>query len=303
MVFIDKTTAHSIESRNRLEAWKALLDLESLYREDGQTGDALWAITDHQFQDIKDGLRRDLSIEQGHICCYCTQSLKSIKTKIEHFLAKSAPDRLDKAQAFAERVFEYVNLLLSCDGGETSQKPYEVKINEQGNVETKQEVAHRLGVSVDLLDRLNSSATYRRDEKIKYTDGVHCDAVKRNSVLSIFNPIVEDNYWTYFNVKQDGKISVNITQETSIQQLATNTLTVLNLTESRLADKRKTAWNKFEETLIEQEEFQAAFPDEDRLHAYLEDYLALQLEGDKLAQNKVPFCFVNYHLIKNFLAA
>ena len=93
MVFIDKTTPHSVESKNRLETWKALLDLAQLYAEPNQTGDALWDIKEHQFQDVKDRLRHDLSIEQGHICCYCTQSLKSIRTKIEHFLAKSAPEK------------------------------------------------------------------------------------------------------------------------------------------------------------------------------------------------------------------
>ncbi len=297
MVFIDKTTSHSVESRNRLETWKTQLDLARLYAEPNQTGDALWNIEDFEFQNVKDRLREDLNTEQGKICCYCCQGLELLRTKIEHFLAKSAPDRLDKEQAFVERVFNYENLLLSCDGGERSQKPYEVKVNIYGNVQTRQEVADRLGVSVELLDKLNPSATYRRGEKIKYTEGVHCDAIKGKSVLPIFNPTIEDSYWRYFELKPDGSISVNTTRETSIQQLAENTLTVLNLNESRLTDKRKTAWKKFEETLIEQEGFQATFPDAERLYAYLQEYLEIQLDSDKVSKNKVPFCFVNYHVI------
>ncbi len=300
MVFIDKTTPHSTESRNRLESWKALLDLAALYAEPNQTGDSLWAIEDYEFQNVKDKLREDLAIEQGGICCYCCQSFRSIRTKIEHFLAKSAPDRLDKPQAFAERVFNYGNLLLSCDGGETSQKPYEVKVNRLGSVETQQEVADRLGVSTELLDRLNPSATYRRGEKIKYTEGVHCDTYKGDKTQQILNPTAEVECWTHFDVKTDGSMSVNITTEdASITQRVENTLSVLNLNESRLMDKRKTAWGKFEDALIEQEEFQATFPDEEKLHAYLQDYLEMHLESDKESQNKVPFCFVNYHVIRS----
>lgn len=299
MVFIDKTTHHSNEARNRLEAWKAQLDLVSLYAEPNQTGDNLWKIEDNEFQNVKDKLREDLNVEQGKICCYCCQQLELLRTKIEHFLAKSAPDRVDKAQAFAERVFNYDNLLLSCDGGEISQKPYEVKINLYGNLETKQEVADRLGVSTELLDKLNPSATYRRGEKIKYTEGVHCDTHKGKCVLPICNPMIDNDYWAYFDVKPDGSISVNTTREASVQVLAENTLTVLNLKESRLVDKRKTAWGKFEETLIEQEEFQATFPDQDRLSIYLQEYLEIQLESDKISEIKAPFCFVNYHVIKS----
>ena len=82
----------------------------------------------------------------------------------------------------------------------------------------------------------------------------------------------------------------------SLRQIIENTLNpVLNLGEPRLKDKRKQAWRKFDETLIEQEEFQAVFPDSEALYAYLQDYLAIQL------QIKAPFCFINYHFIKNLM--
>jgi uncharacterized protein (TIGR02646 family) len=301
MVFIDKTSLHSIESKNRLENWKAQFGegLAHLYAEPNQTGDNLWKIEDYEFQNVKDRLREDLNVEQGKICCYCCQRLESGQTKIEHFLAKSAPDCLDKPQAFAERVFNYDNLLLSCDGGEKSQHPYEVKVNNSGNLETKQEIANRLYVSTELLDKLNPTATYSRGERIKYTEGLHCDTHKGNNTLPIFNPTVENDYWAYFNVQPNGEMSVDSSRAAAIQELANNTLTVLNLKESRLTDKRQTAWKKFEEILLEQEEFNAAFPDAEKLYAFLEDYLTIQLDGDKDAQNKTPFCFVNYHFINN----
>ena len=304
MVFIDKTTTHSSDSKDRLEAWKTgfLHDgkpLSELYTEQNQTGDKLWDILN---QDVKDRLRADLDTEQEDICCYCCQSLAGKNTKIEHFLVKSAPDceGENKIRAFADRVFNYNNLLLSCDGGESSQKPYEVKRKYDGTLETKQDIANNLKVTPELLDKLNTSEiVYRLGTKIKYTEGVHCDAHRGNNFTPIINPTTERECWQFFEVKNDGSMTVNPSiADDSLRQIIENTLNpVLNLGDSRLKDRRKQAWQKFEETLLEQAEFQAAFPDSEALYAYLQDYLAIQL------QIKAPFCFVNYHLIQNFMVS
>ncbi len=302
MVFIDKTTPHSSDSKDRLEAWKAGFlhneqPLSELYAEHNQTGDKLWAILN---QDVKDRLREDLNTEQEGICCYCCQALAAQNTKIEHFLVKSAPDceGEDKITAFADRVFNYDNLLLSCDGGESSQRSYEVKRKQDGTLQTKQDIATQLNVTTELLDRLNDSETvYNLGVKIKYTEGVHCDTHRGNNFTPIINPTTERGCWQYFEVKNDGSMTVNPSiEDDSLRQIIENTLNpALNLGEPRLKDKRKQAWRKFDETLLEQEGFQATFPDPKALYAYLESYLADQLEI------KAPFCFVNYHLIKNLM--
>ena len=302
MVFIDKTTTHSNESKARLEAWKVGFlhegkTLEVLYAEADQTGAELWVMLN---QDVKDRLRDDLNLEQEDICCYCCQFLLLRAIKIEHFLVKSAPDCVGEAKvrAFAQRVFNYDNLLLSCDGGESSQKPYEVKRKANGQLETKEDIAFRLDVTTELLDKLNPPNTtiYSLGAKIKYTEGVHCDTKKGNNPMPIINPTTHLYCWQYFEVDRDGTIKVNseIANE-ALRELVQNTITILNLEEPRLKARRKIAWQKFEDTLTEEEEFKETFPDRDKLYAYLQGYFTLQI------QIKAPFCFVNYHFIQDFI--
>jgi uncharacterized protein (TIGR02646 family) len=61
-------------------------------------------------------LRRVLVEEQFHICCYCNDTIKgeSLDTKIEHFLPK---------ETYKEDIFNYLNLLAACNGGERDAKP------------------------------------------------------------------------------------------------------------------------------------------------------------------------------------
>lgn len=61
-------------------------------------------------------LRRVLVQEQFHICCYCNDTIKgeSLDTKIEHFLPK---------ETYKEDIFNYLNLLAACNGGERDSKP------------------------------------------------------------------------------------------------------------------------------------------------------------------------------------
>ena len=292
MVFIDKTTTHSSESKSKLESWKKGFQheekpLDNLYAEQNQTGDKLWGFLN---QNIKDQLRADLNTEQEGICCYCCQSLAGKNTKIEHFLVKSAPDceGEDKIQAFASRVFNYDNLLLSCDGGESSQNPYEIKRKQDGGIETKEDIASRLNVTTELLDKLNTpEMSYSLGAKIKYTEGLHCDAHRGNNFTPIVNPTTERNCWQYFEVKKDGSMLVNPRiQDDLRRQLIENTLViVLNLDEPRLKDKRRKAFDAFSKAID---------IDLSALGISLEDYLSLQLE-----RVKTPFCFVNYLVILN----
>lgn len=128
MVFIDKSTQPSQAAKQRLEDWKVSFICGSIRNNDGSINDDYQGFTLEDFYNkaelgeltgtkiwkifstvplIKAQLRSDLSTEQDYICCYCGQQLVIDKTRIEHFLSK--------AKAFASRIFNYDNLLLSCD--------------------------------------------------------------------------------------------------------------------------------------------------------------------------------------------
>lgn len=328
MIFIDKTTIHSNESRNRLEILKTGFrhkgkTLEKLYGVANQSGGKLWKLGLD-----KSVLRQDLHKEQGGICCYCCQKLSfqidnnkfDHHTKIEHFLIKSASD-VDKSQekqAFRERLYNYDNLMLACAGGET----YEIKTkNRYGRLDTKNDVAELLGVSVETLDELNPNATYTAGKHIKYVENKqqYCDT-KRNEgtfrifnnnkypdfkallekrkketpqylprekdIIPIVNPSVSTDCWKYFDVRPDGTMTVNKSlSDNALRQVVENTLIVLNLNEETLKNSRKKAFDAFSKAI--DRNFNA-------LGISLEDYLTLQL-----VRVKTPFCFVNYLVILN----
>jgi uncharacterized protein (TIGR02646 family) len=58
----------------------------------------------------KNDLKADLLAEQGYICCYCQSRIHlNSHTQIEHFIPRSIVPL---------QMFDYVNLLASCDGGQ-----------------------------------------------------------------------------------------------------------------------------------------------------------------------------------------
>lgn len=65
----------------------------------------------------KEELRQALLQEQGFICCYCMQRISNAPTtKIEHLEPREGDSE-------TERIFDYHNLLVSCNGGEKDPKP------------------------------------------------------------------------------------------------------------------------------------------------------------------------------------
>ena len=59
---------------------------------------------------VKNAVKKDLLEEQGYICCYCQTRIKmDEKTQIEHFIAMDSDPT---------KMFDYDNLLASCDGGQ-----------------------------------------------------------------------------------------------------------------------------------------------------------------------------------------
>jgi uncharacterized protein (TIGR02646 family) len=90
---------------------------------EGKTGEIIWKLLvsnlgkDEAINDYSASqLRRVLVEEQFHICCYCNDSIKgeSLNTKIEHFLPK---------ETYKEDIFNYLNLLAACNGGERDARP------------------------------------------------------------------------------------------------------------------------------------------------------------------------------------
>ncbi len=92
----------------------------------GETGKILWNMfpSSHSAQNAPDeyakvDLRKAIAEEQFYICCYCMVSIKAqpSDTKVEHFLPKETYK--------PNEVFDYQNLLASCNGGERT-KPVEL---------------------------------------------------------------------------------------------------------------------------------------------------------------------------------
>ena len=88
------------------------------YNAEGKKGDVLWELLQSSLgKEIvpddysKSQLRDSLIKEQFYLCCYCNATIKgeSLDTKIEHYLPK---------ETYREDIFNYQNLLASCNGGE-----------------------------------------------------------------------------------------------------------------------------------------------------------------------------------------
>jgi uncharacterized protein (TIGR02646 family) len=65
---------------------------------------------------VRNDVKRDLLDEQGYICCYCQNRINlDEKTQIEHFIPRSSDPT---------KMFDYDNLLASCDGGQKIREDY-----------------------------------------------------------------------------------------------------------------------------------------------------------------------------------
>ncbi|MEL6719181.1 MAG: retron system putative HNH endonuclease [Bacteroidota bacterium] len=80
---------------------------------------------DKRLEDIvyysKHELRAALLEEQHSICCYCECRIENhpLKTNIEHLEPREGDTK-------TERIFDYANLLASCNGGERDPKPKKI---------------------------------------------------------------------------------------------------------------------------------------------------------------------------------
>lgn len=97
--------------------------LQDLYEQDNMTGGKLWEILRSRKNEntvySKEELRASLINEQGYICCYCNREIDQDSAVIEHFMPKGMPE-------YFHLVYDYENLLASCDGFQSDPKPREV---------------------------------------------------------------------------------------------------------------------------------------------------------------------------------
>ncbi len=103
--------------------WKAANWEEIEQKNDNKaTGDMLWAAfpsnrsePNAETEYSKADLRKAIAQEQFYLCCYCMVGIKGmpLDTKMEHFLPKE--------NYKPKEVFDYQNLLASCNGGERTR--------------------------------------------------------------------------------------------------------------------------------------------------------------------------------------
>jgi len=123
MKYIDKQTSPQF-----FENWKKNNDVETPEKAALKN----WGILQ---KPEKGMLREHLLKEQGYLCCYCNQSIKTepidtlpLRAKIEHLEPKDE----DK---YPEKKFTYENLLLACNGGERDRPVVQHCDTKKGNKE------------------------------------------------------------------------------------------------------------------------------------------------------------------------
>jgi uncharacterized protein (TIGR02646 family) len=104
----------------------------------------------------KENFKKNLINEQGGICCYCEQKLKTDDSHLEHLL----PQKLD---VFSESIFEYRNLLCSCQKDLITGDPRHCG-NSKGSWYDKQLFVSPLDIDCELKFK------YSADGRIKSTD-------------------------------------------------------------------------------------------------------------------------------------
>jgi uncharacterized protein (TIGR02646 family) len=112
-----------------LSDWKASYTakngkkLQDLYKQDNMTGKTLWKFLPSSEREnrlySKAQLRLALLQEQGFISCYCNREIEADGAVIEHFMPKGTPK-------YRHLVYDYDNLLASCDGFQAEPKPRNV---------------------------------------------------------------------------------------------------------------------------------------------------------------------------------
>lgn len=319
MKFIDKTNEAVQKKRERLIKWKKNFNEEKgrmpedFYSE--VNGNKIWALLSNYPSinyDLK-VLAYDLWEEQGGICCYCGQAIPNpmsdegnSKSSIEHFDTKSANDIVnldDRRKAIISRVFNYNNLLLSCAGGgaETTER----KRKKDGTIETNQDMAVRMNLSLDIIEEFNPAFSNGLGEIIKISDGKHCNVARGSDKKKIVNPTDEiykhQDCWHLFEYKYPTDVRGNFGCEVFARDktegnIAENSYEVLKLNQRNLSYLRAQNYELFLNSYAEAVA-QIGFDDNMLFKSLIQDYF------EQRKQITYAFCFVDYSILQNFIDA
>ena len=169
-----------------------------------RTGTQLW---DEFGGEVKQTLKEVLVREQGFLCCYCGSRIlaSSSSAHLEHLLPKDE---------FPEKVYDYHNLLASCNGGEKAV------VYENSDNKDLREVAQLFGISEADLPSQASSAK-RFVTVVPQLKERHCGHKKGNKTIDIspMDPACGEffKYRTF-----DGKIEVSEENRQTVELLGLN---------------------------------------------------------------------------------
>lgn len=127
------------------------------------------------FTAVKDDIRAQLLMEQGHICAYCNQRIKLENMKVEHWASQSNNSNLQLA---------YSNMLGCCKGGEGSPFKKQTCDTRKGNDKIKYSPAnysHHLKIKISYLaDGTIQSSDTDFDSDINEKLNLNIEVMKSN---------------------------------------------------------------------------------------------------------------------------
>lgn len=305
-------------SRENFERWKGTEKekIEAKCNDTNISINKIWNMVDTSYENEegikiypKKELQKSLLIEQGYICCYCGQRIseesdsdkseegdnKIDRVVIEHFLPKSKN---------RDKVFDYSNLLASCQGGK--QEVYAVKTvfrNGKNVVETIEDITNQFNITKERLKELNKG---RHLDKLGKGDKIvidvppkHCDNLKEDKPDTIINPVQDQNCAEKFKYENDGTISPAKNISEIEKKLVDDTIEVLGLNIPKLKSHResslKAAKKNFEKVIA---------PMFSNNPTELKRQIINLIEGKNKPNSEgklLPLCFVEVSFLKTYL--
>lgn len=278
--------------------WK--IDNDTILQDKYKTksGTEIWNWFGKTFPTVRDDLRQALLQEQGNICCYCGQDISHLPTTIEHFNPKGVDTE--------NRIFDYPNLILSCNYSEVSEPSFIhfLQTEDYKELDTQDKIANLAGCSTKKLRNFNpilsgkdprKSITEIKKGEYLYLYIRHCENKKgdtepKNTIIS---PL-DTGCAKYFEYNANGKINIIGTTD----DIAKNILDgVLNLNAANLCQMRQDAYDKAEKVKQSLEKaFKNGIIDEDELLYEID----IQDEPDENGK-RTAFCFIFTYLLNQLL--
>lgn len=140
--------------------------------DNGEKTHQWWRLSDNQRDEIKSKLLQS----QGNLCCYCECKINDANLHIEHFV-----ERHDNPQ----RVYDYQNMLLSCEGDRNNVLP---DIN---TVTTETYENARQDRIINTSCGHKKSKPYHNEEEIDYNLLLNPSNDRTEKLLSYFDGLIE----------------------------------------------------------------------------------------------------------------